>query len=151
MAKSDKTSFLCESCGATYIKWMGKCTSCNEWNTIKQFRESRSVSVALDPRAPKSQSTKWIRYDSTGLSNETFVSLDAIANPSPEMAAKANLSNANHDNRLSVFSEELNRVLGGGIVKGSVVLLAGEPGIGKSTLLLQLALKMKKKIFIMKN
>jgi DNA repair protein RadA/Sms len=55
------------------------------------------------------------------------------------MAAKANISNTNGDNRLSVFSEELNSVLGGGIVKGSVVLLAGEPGIGKSTLLLQLA------------
>ena len=114
MAKA-KTTFFCQNCGAQFPKWTGKCASCNQWNTI------------VEEVIQKEEKRQW----------------DKPAGP--RKASKA-LSikdiDAGSEERLSTINHELDRVLGGGLVKGSVVLLGGEPGIGKSTLLLQIALGM---------
>jgi len=114
MAKA-KTTFFCQNCGAQFPKWTGKCTSCQQWNTIVeeviQKEEKRQWKDSASPR----KTTK------------------ALAIKDIE---------AGKEERLSTINQELDRVLGGGLVKGSVVLLGGEPGIGKSTLLLQIALGM---------
>lgn len=108
---------------------MGKCSACNEWNTVKPFKVPKSVS-GIGSRMTKNSvsstisGSKWIASENGG--EESMVHMDAVI-VEPERS------------RIKTFSEELNRVVGGGLVKGSVVLLAGEPGIGKSTLLIQLA------------
>lgn len=116
MAKIKK-AFFCQNCGAQSPKWVGKCPSCNQWNTfIEEIIEKGN--------SPESwQSTT----DST---------------PTKSKARKLKDISVESLTRLNTHSEELNRVLGGGLVPGSVILLGGEPGIGKSTLLLQLAMKM---------
>lgn len=115
MAKS-KTSFFCRNCGAEHSKWMGKCSACAEWNTITE----EVISVEKAP--------KWKSETSKKESRKPI--------PVQHVVSKK-------ENRLDMMNEELNRVLGGGLVQGSIVLVGGEPGIGKSTLLLQVALKMK--------
>ncbi|MGI6376954.1 MAG: DNA repair protein RadA [Anaerolineae bacterium] len=111
MAKS-RRRFVCESCGAVQSRWMGKCPECGEWNTLVETIVEDSP-PAVSGRAP-----------------ETV--LTARPQPVTEIALTG-------DQRYPVPMEELNRVLGGGIVPGGVVLVGGDPGIGKSTLLLQLA------------
>lgn len=115
MAKS-KLIFYCKNCGNESSKWMGKCPACNEWNTFVE-----------EPTYMKKAS-----------SGQNFAALHSSTRPhrlkeiTSEVAA-----------RLDTHNNELNRVLGGGIVPGSLVLLGGEPGIGKSTLALQVALQIK--------
>ena len=114
MAKT-KTTFFCQNCGAQSPQWMGKCKSCNEWNTIIEEGVSKPKKSRWESEAPsRSNKTKPI----------SEISLQARA-------------------RIDTSDNELNRVLGGGIVAGSIILLGGEPGIGKSTLLLQVALRIK--------
>lgn len=110
-----KTSFFCQNCGAQSPKWVGKCSSCNEWNTY--------VEEVIDKK-PKS---------ATPFSSST-----------PQRASKAHkLSEIEQkiERRIDLQDKELSRVLGGGMVPGSLILFGGEPGIGKSTLLLQMAIK----------
>lgn len=118
MAKT-KTTFFCQNCGAQFPKWVGKCNSCNEWNTI------------VEEVIQKEENKSWQK--TTGGNKRT-------------KALKVGEITAINEERISTCNHELNRVLGGGLVKGSVVLLGGEPGIGKSTLLLQIALRMKNKV-----
>ncbi len=108
-----KTQFVCQNCGALYGKWAGKCENCGEWNTLIE-------QVA----APAGQSNV-AKASSSGKP----LAVQSIA------AAKGDKAVA----RLQTGVDDLDTVLGGGIVPGSVILLAGQPGIGKSTLLLQLA------------
>ena len=115
MAKA-KTVFFCQSCGAESAKWVGKCPSCGEWNTYVEEVVSKSSSVNTDFNSEKST-------------------------PVPLSEAKE----ANDNERLGTGIDELDRVLGGGIVDGSLVLVGGEPGIGKSTLMLQMAVLLKNK------
>ena len=110
MAKT-RTQFVCENCGATQPRWMGRCPECGEWNTLVETVLSAPSRASGAPRA-------------TGGGPGQALSLSEI---SPQ-----------GENRLPVPMAELSRVLGGGIVPGSVVLIGGDPGIGKSTLLLQL-------------
>src|SRR4030042_1840891 len=118
MAKS-KTLFFCQNCGAQYAKWLGQCTSCNEWNTIvEEVIQSEEKRNWKQSAAPK-KSNKALKINDIALDKE---------------------------DRISTNNKELDRVLGGGLVKGSMLLLGGEPGIGKSTLLLQIALTMPKKV-----
>ena len=127
-AKSSDDVFVCTECGMEHIKWMGRCSSCNEWNCIKPMRLpklSAKQSRPLDPRTIgiAGQSNGWLpNTDQSG----GMVSMNSID------ISEATL-------RHTLRSGELNRVLGGGLVRGSTILLAGEPGIGKSTLLIQLA------------
>ncbi|WP_250433380.1 DNA repair protein RadA [Hanstruepera flava] len=112
-----KTTFYCQNCGTQYAKWQGQCNACKEWNTIAE-------EVIQKPEKSdwkSSNSTKIKRASKPLLINEIDVSQDA---------------------RMLTSDGEFNRVLGGGIVPGSLTLLGGEPGIGKSTLLLQIALKL---------
>ncbi|WP_053992679.1 DNA repair protein RadA [Mangrovimonas sp. TPBH4] len=112
-----KTTFYCQNCGTQYSKWQGQCTSCKEWNTIAE--EVLQTPEKSDWKSPASASKK--RAAKPLLINEIDASQDA---------------------RIDVVDKEFNRVLGGGLVPGSLTLLGGEPGIGKSTLLLQMALRL---------
>ena len=111
-----KTSFFCQSCGSQYSKWQGQCNACKEWNTI------------VEEIIQKEEKTSW-----QPISSET----KKVSKP-----LKINQIDAALEVRMDTFDGELNRVLGGGIVPGSLILLGGEPGIGKSTLLLQISLKL---------
>lgn len=118
MAKS-KTVFFCQSCGYQAAKWLGNCPSCNEWNTfVEEIVEKSTAKI------------EWKQGDNKVQRLSKPVAIDQIEK--------------SVDYRIPTHDEELNRVLGGGIVPGSLVLIGGEPGIGKSTLLLQLALTLKK-------
>ena len=111
-----KTSFFCQSCGSQYSKWQGQCNACKEWNTI------------VEEIIQKEEKTSW-----QPISSET----KKVSKP-----LKINQIDSALEVRMDTFDGELNRVLGGGIVPGSLILLGGEPGIGKSTLLLQISLKL---------
>ena len=118
MAKS-KIAYFCQSCGFESAKWLGKCPSCQQWNTfVEEVIEKENKSV---PTWKVSSSTTQQRANKpVEVSEITFREEDRLLTP----------------------DKEFNRVLGGGIVAGSLVLIGGEPGIGKSTLMLQLALNM---------
>lgn len=118
MAKA-KTAYVCDVCGYDTPKWVGKCPSCGSWNTMKEFTV-----------APSSPSRAAAVVQQAGLHRDT---------PHPVPLSQID---AAEESRLDTHDAELNRVLGGGIVPGSLILLGGEPGIGKSTLLLQTVLGM---------
>jgi DNA repair protein RadA/Sms len=119
MAKT-KTVFYCQSCGAQSPKWIGKCPSCNEWNTYQE-----------EILQPANDHNKW--------KGETSREVKASK---PRLLTDIEMENSP---RIVLPDNEFNRVLGGGLVPGSLTLLGGEPGIGKSTLLLQLAVNLKGK------
>ena len=112
-----KTSFFCQNCGASFPKWIGQCTSCKHWNTVVeevvQRPEKKGWSAAGTATARNSSKPRRIQE----VENEQY-------------------------QRIPMPDEEFNRVLGGGLVPGSMVLIGGEPGVGKSTLLLQMALQL---------
>ncbi|WP_018626913.1 DNA repair protein RadA [Niabella aurantiaca] len=115
MAKVKK-SFFCQHCGYESVKWLGQCPSCAQWNTF--------VEEVIDKGSDK---TDWNHYTGeTKRSNKTISIHDVISR---------------EEERMVTIDAELNRVLGGGIVNGSIILVAGEPGIGKSTLFLQCGLQ----------
>lgn len=117
MAKA-KLSFVCQSCGAVYGRWNGRCEACGEWNTLVEERASAGVGAA-----PKAASK------SAGRAVE-LVALDGDVLQAP---------------RIETGLQELDRVVGGGFVNGSALLIGGDPGIGKSTILLQAAAGLAKK------
>ena len=114
MAK-DKVMYVCENCGQESAKWIGKCPACGQWNTFKEIKvaDTRKQAVATSAAASAGRQ----------LRQNKVLRLSDIS--------------AHDDPRIDMLDEELNRVLGGGLVPGSIVLLGGEPGIGKSTLSLQ--------------
>ncbi|GLB52500.1 DNA repair protein RadA [Neptunitalea chrysea] len=117
-----KTTFYCQNCGAQYAKWQGQCTSCKEWNTIAE-----EIIQKEDPKSWKNAATSTSKKRAT----------KPIAIKEIE---------SEHEFRMRTPNGEFNRVLGGGLVPGAVILLGGEPGIGKSTLLLQIALNLPFKV-----
>lgn len=112
-SKKERTHFICQNCGAESPRWQGRCPSCDSWNT---FVEEKVLPVVAKPGAVMPGS-----YSSP-------VALNKVE--------------TDHSARIQLVSAELNRVLGGGIVQGSIVLVGGDPGIGKSTLLLQEAARL---------
>ena len=112
-----KTTFFCQNCGAQSAQWMGKCNSCGAWNTIVEEIVTKSNLNQVNWENEKSNRVN--KAQAIG-----DISLQARA-------------------RIDTYDNELNRVLGGGIVAGSLILLGGEPGIGKSTLLLQVVLRIQ--------
>ncbi|MGC4021976.1 MAG: DNA repair protein RadA [Cyclobacteriaceae bacterium] len=114
-----KTVFFCQTCGFESPKWLGKCPSCGSWNTFVEEVVSKTESTKNEWRSPGSK-TKVIKPKT----------LNEIE-PTSEI-------------RIATPDHELNRVLGGGIVPGSLILIGGEPGIGKSTLMLQIGVALKK-------
>ncbi|MBO7249024.1 MAG: DNA repair protein RadA, partial [Bacteroidales bacterium] len=115
MAKS-KTVWFCSSCGNESSKWMGRCPACGEWNTMVE-----------EPKAPSAKS-------SSGDRSRSLLKI-SDARPTP-----INESDITQESRISIGNEEIERILGGGLVRGSMILIGGEPGIGKSTLSLQIPL-----------
>ncbi len=115
-----KSAFFCQHCGYESVKWVGQCPSCNQWNTFVE---------ELIQKDNSKSSNSWKDYSGEARKNKT-ISLQEIK--------------SQEEKRIETPDTELNRVLGGGIVPGSIVLVAGEPGIGKSTLFLQNGLQLKK-------
>jgi len=115
-----KTSFFCQNCGTQHSKWQGQCYSCKQWNTLAEEIIEKKNTPAWEFSKQK---------------------VDKKNKPLPlkDIDTEA-------ETRIKVKDSELNRVLGSGIVPGSIILLSGEPGIGKSTLLLQLAIETPKKV-----
>lgn len=109
-----KTTYFCQNCGAQFAKWQGQCTSCKEWNTIAE-------EVIQKEGKPDWKTSKNVSKRASKPQRISEISSEA-------------------DARIDTKNQELNRVLGGGLVPGSLTLLGGEPGIGKSTLMLQIAL-----------
>ena len=129
-ASASSTVFVCESCGMEHIKWVGRCTSCGEWNSVKELRLPSTAFVSkLDSVRSGSAGSFPLSSSTSAASRSTSASLISLS--------AVNISSAT--DRIQVWSSEVGSVLGGGLVRGSVVLIAGDPGVGKSTLLLQLS------------
>lgn len=118
MAVKTKSVYFCSNCGYESAKWLGKCPSCGEWNTFSEEKITVVSGSKKSSRSNKSQSARPVKISEIEIKDEA---------------------------RIKLPSSELNRVLGGGLVKGSITLIGGEPGIGKSTLLLQNILSMRGK------
>ena len=116
--------YLCSSCGSEFLKWSGKCSSCDQWGTLEEVEDTPLVV------------------------NSTLSSTKADYKAITKYKAKSSSKLALKD-RFDTGFEEMNRVLGGGIVPGEIVLLSGEPGVGKSTLLLQVAINLSSKMKIL--
>ena len=128
MAK-DKIAYVCSNCGQESPKWIGKCPACGQWNTFKEIK----VAPSSTPKAAAARG---------GLSAGTSAQSSALH--AGKVLRLRDISSKD-DPRIDMHDAELNRVLGGGLVPGSIVLLGGEPGIGKSTLSLQTMLNMPEK------
>lgn len=115
MAKT-KIAFFCQNCGAQYPKWIGQCSSCKQWNTV------------VEEVVQKEEKSSWKTAQDKHNRTSKPLPVNQITNE--------------NEVRINLLDQEFNRVLGGGLVPGSLTLLGGEPGIGKSTLLLQIALKL---------
>ncbi|MGB5236850.1 MAG: DNA repair protein RadA [Flavobacteriaceae bacterium] len=111
-----KSAYFCQNCGTQYAKWVGQCGACKSWNTV------------VEEVIQKEKDEAWRKRDGA-------VSTKATPLPIKEIQTEKEI-------RIDLNDNEINRVLGGGLVPGSIVLLGGEPGIGKSTLILQIALKL---------
>ena len=127
MAK-DKIMYVCENCGQESAKWLGKCPSCNQWNTFKEIRVAAQTTGSNAARSAAHS----VRNGS----------ITAITNDNKRPFNLRSVSSKDEP-RIDLGDTELNRVLGGGLVPGSIILLGGEPGIGKSTLTLQTILNLK--------
>ena len=119
-----KTSFFCQNCGYESAKWLGKCPGCQQWNSFVE---------ELVQKDTKLQSQRW-KDHSSDKAPKKIQSLDHVK--------------SDEHPRIVTTDQELNRVLGGGIVAGSIVLVAGEPGIGKSTLFLQMGLHLQEVVVL---
>ncbi len=113
-----KTSFFCKNCGSQHSKWQGQCNSCKEWNSLQEESIIKKKETTWDIKSKHRINNRSIQLKQITVENEA---------------------------RILTSDNELNRVLGGGIVPGSLILLGGEPGIGKSTLLLQIAISLNLK------
>ena len=122
MASKQKTVFICSNCGYESAKWYGKCPSCNEWGTLDE------ETIITENKSNK-------KATSASHKNVNVMKLDSI--------------DSSTEFRYNTGISELNRVLGGGLVKGSLVLLSGDPGIGKSTLLLQICNYLSKDLSVL--
>jgi len=118
-----KTAFFCQTCGYESVKWVGQCPSCGQWNTFVEELIQKENTKSIDWK---------INGDRKRVNK--LIALNEIT--------------STEEKRLMTSDVELNRVLGGGIVSGSIVLIAGEPGIGKSTLFLQLGLSLKNNVVL---
>ena len=117
-----KTIYVCRNCGATFVKWQGKCTMCNEWSSLVEEIDSSS----------------------TGQGGNSLRGLSSTAE-APQAVRLQDIS-SEEITRIPTGNKEFDRVLGGGLVPGAVTLIGGEPGIGKSTLALEIALRQSKKV-----
>lgn len=115
-ASRTRTAFVCNQCGADYAKWQGQCEACGAWNTLSEI----ALESAVQAKSPASRRGGWAGKMDT-----------------PKITALADVTTGVQA-RVSTGIGEFDRVLGGGLAEGAVVLVGGDPGIGKSTLLLQI-------------
>ncbi len=118
-----KTAYFCQNCGVSSPKWVGRCPSCGQWNTFVEEVVYKSEEKFLWKKGEEKKSRS----------------------PQPQLLSEVP---ARNEERIQLPDAEINRVLGGGLVPGSLVLMGGEPGIGKSTLLLQISLALKKRTIL---
>ncbi len=130
MAK-DKIMYVCENCGQESSKWLGKCPSCSQWNTFKEIRISGQATGSSAAKSAAQSVRQQNAHSTLKTGKDSPIPLQKVS--------------AKDDPRIDLGDEELNRVLGGGLVPGSIILLGGEPGIGKSTLILQTVLHLTDK------
>ena len=116
MAAKIRSLYVCQNCGASFPQWLGQCSTCKEWNTLVEEVQDRVQERRNLP--------------------------DSVRDRKPKPVAIEDIS-ADSGPRLPLGDRELDRVLGGGVVPGSLILMGGDPGIGKSTLMLQTALRVK--------
>src|SRR6187431_447792 len=119
-----KKAFFCQNCGYESVKWIGQCPSCNQWNSF--------VEEIIQKETAKNNG--WENYNETTERTNKTIQLNEVK--------------SSEEKRIQTADDELNRVLGGGVVPGSIILVAGEPGIGKSTLFLQNGLKLAGRIVL---
>src|SRR5215208_7585059 len=119
-----RTAYFCQNCGYESAKWLGKCPSCQQWNSFVE---------ELIQKETKKSSSDWQSYNGGAVAKKVQSLNEVETKKTP---------------RILTGDPELNRVLGGGIVAGSIVLIAGEPGIGKSTLFLQNGLTLSNRIVL---
>ncbi len=134
MAKN-LTQYLCQECGDVHSKWAGQCPSCKEWNTLKEYKE-----VKISKKTQEKLGHKISNGGQGELKKKLLSPIDIIKNGSNNTNAE------NNSIRIQTDISELDRVLGNGFFKGSITLLTGDPGIGKSTLSLQACLAIAHKI-----
>ncbi|MFT7423633.1 MAG: DNA repair protein RadA/Sms, partial [Psychromonas sp.] len=121
MAKAKtKIAYVCSDCGANYQKWQGQCGECKAWNTITEFREASSTTKSVNAAVTRNKNAGYTGALSNGVQRISGVQVENAT-------------------RVSTGLSELDRVLGGGITLGSVVLISGDPGSGKTTLLTKVA------------
>ncbi|MGK2888653.1 MAG: DNA repair protein RadA, partial [Candidatus Malihini olakiniferum] len=123
MAKAVKCAFVCNECGADYPRWQGQCSACNAWNTITEVRLAAAAMSRIDRHTDYTGKHEGI----SRVQKLSDISLEALL-------------------RFSTGSSEFDRVLGGGVVPGSAILIGGNPGVGKSTLLLQTLCKLSEQM-----
>ena len=111
-----RSAYVCQSCGSPFPQWLGQCPTCKEWNTLVEEVQDRVREKRSIPQSIRDRRPKPVAIE------------DISAEDGP---------------RISLNDRELDRVLGGGVVPGSLILIGGDPGIGKSTLMLQTALRTK--------
>ena len=119
--------YVCSNCGQESPKWIGKCPACGQWNTFKEIKVAPTSNARTRAAA-----------------NSQLSTLNSKLTQASQALRLRDISD-HDDPRIDMHDEELNRVLGGGLVPGSIVLLGGEPGIGKSTLTLQTMLRLPEK------
>ena len=143
MASKSPLHYLCSECGWSGSKWYGRCPECGEWGTVNEFKEARVSGLSKTTRA--SRMTRAGNARNT-VANAGYLSANSVnsanfANAINSSISAQPMSEIEADDALRIHTGfgEFDRVLGGGLVPGSVTLIAGEPGIGKSTLLLEAA------------
>lgn len=132
MAKN-KSSYVCQNCGAHFGKWAGQCADCSEWNSLVE-----APNVSMPHHNKSSSKSTASRVTSSPSNNKTSGNYSGTHSA----VMPLNAVSVTLDTRLPTGISEFDRVLGGGLVAGSVVLIGGDPGIGKSTILLQTATNM---------
>ena len=136
MAK-EKTAYVCENCGQESAKWIGKCPSCNQWNTFREIKiGSDSGQQSARMAAKEVSAARRAATVGGSMVGSMQHALKSSVVRLKDISTKA-------EPRIDMNDAELNRVLGGGLVPGSIILLGGDPGIGKSTLTLQTIMRMK--------
>ncbi len=151
-SRSHTTVYVCEQCGAEHVQWLGRCPTCQEWNTIKRLRvprgkgEDENSIFASQSRSRLAAVATAVAAVSEKNSSDSITAAKwanwtpAVDNLGPAVVMRlTDIPMEESEARLSLPGTELNRVLGGGFVPGGCVMIGGDPGVGKSTLLLQVA------------
>lgn len=137
MAKARTTVFFCQNCGYESAKWMGQCPACHEWNTFAEESVTAAKAAGKGSGKPTAGVVQW---DSLQMEAEGLAAHGQMAGKGKRKGQRAlplKEISISDTGRMSTGIAEMDRVLGGGLVQGSLVLVGGDPGIGKSTLLLQ--------------